>query len=160
MSSIADFRLIDIAKLDQLKENAKPVKGFLGRVKDNFYTYLNANSVGLKEYPWSGYVYSTLIEYLNEKDINLEVSGYSHYSDYLTEVRKSYFLILDKAIKEKYIEKLNPSVFDEAELARYYCDFNETEEEEGVGKATMDAISGLYENLKMADDDKVIVFSI
>lgn len=159
MSSIADFRLIEIEKLGALRINAKPQKGFLGKVKDNFYSYLDQNTKSLKEYTWSGYIYATLLEYLNEKGINFEESEYSELTTYLNDVRSSYYLIFTKSHKEKYIRELNLANFDESELASYYNDFNETDDE-AAGKAMLDGIGVLQHNLNMVDEKTVIIFGI
>ncbi len=68
MSAIAQFNLIEIAKLDDLKKAAMPTKKLLKTI-DNFFSYLNENSTELKEYPFSGYIYGTLLIYLEEQGI-------------------------------------------------------------------------------------------
>lgn len=159
MSAIADFRLIDITKLKELERVAKPYKGLFGKVRDSYFDFLNQNAISLREYEWSGYIYGTLLVFLEEKGINLMKSRYDSLSKFITESRNSTCFIFDEEHKGNYDEMLKPENFNEVELGQYYNEFNETNEE-NAGKAMLDGIEVLHESIGCITSGKVIVFGI
>lgn len=159
MSAIADFRLIEISKLKELEKVAKPVKGLFGRVKDAYFAYFDKNSLRLREYEWSGFVFGTLLVFLEGKEILLMKSCFDDLSESITKSRDSACFIFTEEHRINYGKKLDPANFIETELKKYYNDFNEINDE-NAGKAMLDGIEVLYENINRITADKVIVFSI
>jgi hypothetical protein len=159
MSTIVDFRLIDTSKLEELKSNSMPKKGLFGKVKDIYFEYLEKNTKQLEDYGWSGNVYLALLEYLEEKGIELMKSAYYEISEFISAARESTCFIFTKEHKLKYLEKLDPSNFDETELKDYCNSYFETDETD-AGQAMLDAIKLLQTNLQKITEDSVIIFEI
>ena len=159
MSTIADFRMIEKIKLQALRESASPKKGFFGRIKDNYFTFLDQNSMKLIEYKGSGYLYATLLVYLEENGIDLMDSDQNELAAYISEERESTFFIFTEEHKVKYMDKLNPPNFNEEELEQYYNDFNGTDED-GIGKELINGIAILQKNIKQIKENSVILLGI
>jgi len=91
MSAIADFRLIETSKLNDLLNNAeiKVEKKLFGKkLIDNYWNYLNANSMRLKDFNWSGYIFADLLIFLQEKKgIDLLNGKYNDIVDAIIERR-------------------------------------------------------------------------
>ena len=161
MSAIAEFYKLDKAKAEELRRASKPEKRFLGRPKDRYFEFLKTQAQALREYDWSGYVYATLLPYLDERGMKLMDSGreYDEMSTFLTEARSATHFIFTTDHKERYLNSLKPSNFEKEELRKYYEEFCEEEWPE-AGDAMLDGIETLYENLKEVDDDSIIVFAV
>lgn len=98
MSVIADFRLIETSKLNDLLAHAeiKIEKGFLSqKVIDNYWNFLNANSKKLKDFNGSGYIFANLLVFLaEEKGIQLLKSEYDDIAEALVNKRGSSIFVL------------------------------------------------------------------
>jgi hypothetical protein len=159
MSAIADFTLLDISLLDALKEAAVSKKRFLRAPIDAFFDFLKSNGKPLAEYRWSGYVFGTLLPYLEEQGIDLMSSEYDELSTFLTDSRGVTYFLLTNAHKDSYLAKLDLGNFDKEQLRNFYEQFNEEEDEE-AGQYMLDAIAVLHQNLESLEKGKIIVFGI
>jgi hypothetical protein len=166
MSQTASFYLIEANKLEKLKEVAEVrfEKKWFRKVRvDNFYKYLYANSQELRLYDWSGYIMFSLLVYLEDgepaKSINFRNSPYAAIAKYLTNIRDTTFVILTEDHKKKYLQALHPANFKQDELAEYFTDLGQ-EDFMKAGKAMMEALEVLRQNLTKAEKDKVVLLII
>lgn len=159
MSAIAVFHKLPRSKIPDLEDAAKPRKRLFRRAEDRYFEFLAENSQKLSDYPWSGYVYGTLLPFLDEKGVHLMQSGFDELGGGLTEARNATHFIFTCDHKNDYLSALNPSNFSRDELRIYYEEFNE-EEWPQAGEAMMDAVVTLRNNLERVDGDSIIVFGI
>lgn len=153
MSMLTEFRLIPIARLDELERRAEP-----SREDGEFYSFLERNSEELTEYNGSGYIYSALLEYLIEQEIDLEESEYDELAVKLSQSKYAFCTILTVAHKREYLDKLSPTNFDTQELGEYYNEFNgTTDDAEEVGADMSEALRVLHVNLQRADSEAVVL---
>src|SRR4249919_2188398 len=110
MSAIADFRIIETSKLNDLRDNAEikiEKKLFSKKVIDNYWDYLNANSKKLKDFDWSGYIFANLLIFLVEKKgIDLLKGKYDDIANVIVERRQNSTIIFTFDHKEKYLSDL------------------------------------------------------
>ncbi len=159
MSAIARFTLLSKDKIGGLRESAIPKQRIIGKPVDLYWTFLNTNGEEVCDYQWSGYVLATLLPYLAEiHNIDLMGSEFDTLAGYLSETRSATHFIFTNIHKNSFLKKLEND-YSEAELEKYFNEFNETNDK-GVGKAMLDGIRALHECLKRVDDDNVIIFSI
>ena len=120
MSAIADFRIIETSKLNELRDNAeiKIEKGpFSKKTIDTYWDYLNANSKKLKDFGYSGYIFADLLIFLTEnKDIDLLKSKYDDIANSIVERRQNLTIILTHHHRESYIHKLIADKFSTDEF--------------------------------------------
>lgn len=164
MSAIADFRLIETSKLNDLLAHAevKIEKGFLSqKVIDNYWNFLNANSKKLKDFNGSGYIFANLLVFLaEEKGIQLLKSEYDDIAEALANKRGSSIFVLTFDHKQRYWNDLSPEKFDVSELITFNKDFSEDEDPE-LAKLEMEGIKALRDSLEsLADDKSVVLLSI
>ncbi|NGZ77674.1 hypothetical protein [Saccharibacillus alkalitolerans] len=153
MSMLTEFRLIPIARLGELERRADP-----GREDGEFYAFLERNSKELTEYNGSGYIYSALLEYLIEREIDLEESEYDGLAVKLSLTKYAFCTALTVSHKRAYLDKLLPSNFEAEELGAYYNEFNGTTDDEAEAGADMlEAIRVLHANLQHADGESVVL---
>jgi hypothetical protein len=164
MSAIADFRLIETSKLNDLLAHAevKIEKGFLSqKTIDNYGNFLNNNSKKLKDFNSLGYVFADLLIFLSEeKGINLLKSKYDNIADELLNKRGCSTFILTFDHKQHHLDDLSPDKFDLNELIQFNKDFSEDDDPE-LAKAEMQGIKDLHDSLELlADDQSVVLLSI
>lgn len=160
MSAIADFRLIEVSKLNDLIKNAEIIvekKLFSKKIIDNYWTYLNANSQKLKDFNESGYIFVNLLVFFEEKKgIDLLNSSYDESTNVIAEKRKNSTLIFTFDHKQKYFNELSPDKFSIAELIEFNTEFSE-EDDPALAKAQIAGIQALRDSLALLEDDKKIV---
>lgn len=164
MSAIADFRLFETSKLNQLRDNAEirvEKKLFGNKVIDNYPSYLSLNSKKLKDFKYSGYIFANLLIFLAEnKDIDLLKGAHDNIADSVIEKRKNTTIILTYDHREKYLSKLNADNFTLEELISFNKDFSD-DDDAGLAKAEIEGIKALRENLELlTGDHEVILLSI
>lgn len=159
MSAIAEFYKIEISKLNELKEAATAQGKPQGEAEDSYFDFLDEKAEKLKEYDWSGYIYATLLPYLDENGIAILDSEYNDIAMYLSEAKDCTHIILTNSHKVDYLDKLLPSLFNTEELAAFYNEFNADDDDES-GEAMLNAIEVLYENLQKVDNDHIILLGI
>jgi len=164
MSAIADFRIIKTDKLDSLKESAeiKIKKGFFKKtVIDNYWNFLNENSSKLKNFEWSGYIFGSLLIYLQEnKGIDLLTSEFDSITNWISEKRNASVMIFTINHKKSYFEKLELENFNEAELIEFNKEFSEDDSPE-LAKAEMDGIKAIQNSLsELKDENEVVLLTI
>ena len=88
MSAIASFTKLPKSALDRVREAAVPKKRFFGAPRDMYEEYLRRHGREVAEYRWSGFVFATLLPYLQEKhQIDLMKSDYNELGTFLTKAR-------------------------------------------------------------------------
>ena len=159
MSAFASFIKLPTSALDGLREAAVPKKRFFGTPRDTFRDYLSGQGTEVAEYPWSGYVFATLLPYLQElNQIDLMRSEHDALSKYLSETRGTTVFIFTHAHRAAYADKLGME-FSELSLRDYYNKFNATSEPD-AGKPMLDGIRAIRQSLSAVDESSVIIFVI
>ena len=160
MSAIADFRLIETSKLNDLKKAAEITvkKGFFKKtVIDNYHQYLDSKSTVVQEFDESGYVFANLLMFLQEKkNIDLLNSEYDAIANDICEKRQNSNIFLTKAHKDKYLDLLVPANYSLDELVEYNVEFSEDNDPE-FAKAELKGIAAIRESLKSIPDDNFVV---
>jgi len=160
MSAIADFRLIEKSKLDDLNNAAEIIikKGFLKKtVTDNYNQYLDSNTKRLKDFDESGYIFGNLLVYLQEKkEIDLLNSDYDSIANEISKKRGNSTIILTKNHRDKYSDLLIPGKYSLDDLIAYNVEFSEDNDPE-FAKGELKGISALRDSLNAIPDDNYIV---
>lgn len=151
MSLIVEFKKMPIAKFEEWCL-AAAIEGMVG----DTHAFLQKHAKPLTEYDGSGYMYSTLLEYLAEAGMDLEESEYAALAAERTEEHYALCAVLTNEHKQTYLDKLNLANFDENELGAYYNAFNDTQEVD-AGSAMLEAIRVLQFNLREADETSVVL---
>ena len=154
MSLIAEFRKMPIKKFEEWCLSV----AIEGNAEDA-HAFLQQNAKPLTEYEGSGYVYSTLLEYLAENGVDLEESEYAVLASQLTDEQYALCAVLTNEHKQLYLNALNLANFDEGELGEYYNKFNDTEETE-AGSWMLEAIRVLQFNLREASESSVVLLTL
>ena len=123
-----------------------------------FWDVLGRDTISRIEYSWSGDVLAALLRYLEEQGIDLmhPMSHHDEVASTTSQTREGSVLVLTSDHRERYLARLDPSVFDGAVLRRYYEKFNETAAE-GVGYAMLDGIAFFRDTLAPLDSAIVAV---
>jgi hypothetical protein len=164
MSAIADFRLIETSKLNDLRDNAEikiENKIFGKKTIDTYWDYLNSNSKKLKDFGYSGYIFADLLIFLVEnKGIDLLKSKYDDIANSIVEKRQNSTIILTYDHRQAYLDKLTEDKFSTEELIAFNKDFSENEDPE-LAKAEMEGIKALRNSLhQLTGDNQVILLSV
>jgi hypothetical protein len=164
MSAIADFRLIDASKLNELRDNAEvkiEKKLFSKKTIDTYWDYLNANSKKLKDFGYSGYIFADLLIFLVEnKGIDLLKSKYDDIANSIVERRQNSTIILTYDHRQSYLDKLIADKFSTDELIAFNKDFSENDDPE-LAKAEIEGIKALRDSLdQLTGDNQVVLLSV
>lgn len=164
MSAIADFRIIETSKLNDLKANAeiKIQKGFLSKKTiDTYWDYLNLNSKKLKDFPYSGYVFAELLIFLVEsKGIDLLKSEHDDVVNSIVNKRQNSTVILTYGHRRSFLTKLIAEEFSVEELIAFNKDFSGNDDPEWA-RAEIEGIRALHDSLgQLSGDDQVVLLSI
>jgi hypothetical protein len=124
-----------------------------------FQAFLAANGTSVADYDYDGDVFTVLLPVLSEDyDIDLETSENEAVAD-IAESIESLVFIMTLDDQKKYLAKLNPDQFTEAELRDAYEDFTE-EEDEDSGEMMLAAITALHQCLMEVDADHIVVVTV
>lgn len=150
MSANASFFLLPKTALDELRKTTL----------SNFYAFLSQRGDEITIYTYSGYIFATLLPYLEEKhQINLMKSEYQELTNWLVDQRKAtYFIFTDKH-KRAYLSNLDPELFLEEQLTVYFNEFNGINDPT-AGEAMLDGFRAFHECLSQLDDQSVVIFGI
>jgi len=164
MSAIADFRIIETSRLNELVDNAeiKTVKKFFSKkITDNYWDYLNANSKKLKEFGYSGYIFANLLIFLTEnKGIDLLKSDYDEIANVISEKRQNSTIIFTHSHRQTFLDKLDSDNFNLEELITFNKNFSEDDDPE-LAKAELEGIRALQESLaQLNGDNQVVLLSV
>jgi hypothetical protein len=119
MSAIASFIRIPKAALEGLRAAATPRKKLFGGLRNDFPEYLRKHGEEDVDYTWSGWVFSTLLVYLDEvHQIDLLHSEYDELSAFLAQSVGGSHFFLTHAHKQAYLTKLD-SEFESSALRDY-----------------------------------------
>lgn len=164
MSAIADFRLVQTSKLNELLDSAEikiEKKLFSKKTIDNYWNYLDANSKKLGDFNWSGYIFANLLIFLEEKKgIDLLKGKYDDIANSIVEKRQNSTFIFTYEHKQAYANKLNADHFSVNELIEFNKEFSE-ESDPQLAEAEIEGIKALRSHLELlADDNQVILLSV
>jgi hypothetical protein len=164
MSAIADFRLIETSKLNELRDNAEikiEKKFFSKKTIDTYWDYLNSNSKKLKDFGYSGYIFADLLIFLVEnKGIDLLKSKYDDIANFIIERRQNSTIILTYDHRQAYLDKLAADKFTADELIAFNKDFSGTDDLE-LAKAEIEGIKALRDSLdQLTGDNQVVLLSV
>lgn len=164
MSAIADFRLVQISKLNELLSNAEikiERKLFSKKVIDNYWNYLDSNSKKLADFNESGYIFANLLIFLEERrGIDLLKGKYDHIANSIVEKRQNSTFIFTYEHTQAYANKLNPDHFTLNELIEFNKEFSE-ESDPQLAEAEIEGIKALRNHLELlTDDSQVILLSV
>ena len=150
MSAIATFHLMAKASVDGLKTVA------VGQLA----AFLDSNAREVVQYDWSGWVFGTLLTYLDEeRNIDLTKSSFDDLCALLTSNLGATCFVLTHEHLLSFESKLDPHDYREAELRDYYNDFNETDEPD-AGRPMLDGIRSLRDALRQIDDKSIVLLRI
>lgn len=141
MSAIALVNLVSVEKLDRYLKTGGDWKAVL------------ADSEELS-YRWSGYVFATLVPYLDAQGIALSDPR----EEPLSAEREMSCFVLTTAHRH-YLDRLAPERFDGRALRAYFEEFNETTAE-GIERAMLAGIELIRDALTRVNDDTVCVIAI
>ena len=158
MSALAKFTLLPSSAVKGLRDAALEQKAN-ARARA-FAELLRKSGRDVVDYKWSGWVFGTLLAYLDEKrGINLASSDAENLADFLTDTLCPTYFVLTPKHKLEHIAGLRRDGFSEAELTAYYNEFNETEELD-IGKAMLDGIDCLHRSLAAIDEQSFVLFHV
>lgn len=159
MSAIASSILLPKSVLPLLRDLAAPKKTLLGRDKDGFWEVLAKHGRPVGDYPWSGYVLATLLEFLEEeRGIPLMKSELDDLARLLAEKRGASFFFFTENHR-KWLGDLAQQKFGSDELRDYYNDFHGTQEA-GAGHPMLDGVRFLREAVASVDATSVALLHI
>jgi hypothetical protein len=158
VSAIAECCVVPRAALGKIRDSAIPKKRLMGRPRDVFFDVLRSSSTRRFEYGWSGFVFATLLPFLDEEGVNLMTSTEDDLAGFLSEKRDATFFIVTEEHR-RFLNALDPSLYDESILQAYYEAFTETQAD-GLGRAMLDGIEMLRESVSLTDADSVGILFI
>ena len=126
---------------------------------DELRAVLRGKASTCLEYAWSGHLLTTLLPYLGEQGIDLMHSPHDEVASAISEARQVSASVLTSDQRERFVARLDPSVFDGAALRRHYEEVSETTAE-GVGYAMLDGIAFLRDTLEVLDPHAVAVLIV
>ena len=126
---------------------------------DELWDVLGRESITRIEYAWSGDVLAAVLACLDEQGIDLMHSDHDQVATTISQTREGSVFVLTSDQRDRYVARLDPSVFDGAALRRYYEQFNETAAA-GVEYAMLDGIAFFRDTLAPLDSAIVAVFVI
>lgn len=159
MSAIAEFIRLPKTALEGLRSSATTKRKLFGGTSNNFPEYLRKHGKEEAEYRWSGWVFSTLLAYLDEQhQIDLTHSELDDLAGFLNDSVGPSNFFLTYSHRQAYLSKLEGE-FSEDALRDYFNEFNEANESE-IGEPMLDGIRAVRECLSKLDDQSVVLFHI
>jgi len=163
MSAIASFYLISTNKLDALKSNAEIVtkKTLFGKKRiDSYYDFLRDNAIQLPDFDGSGYVFSNIFPFLEEKGIDLPDGEYASLMEDLSNKRECSHCIIAYKQRLKFINQLESADYTVSELQSFNEQFS-GEGDEGYAMLAIEGIKILCENItKIENENQVLLLII
>jgi hypothetical protein len=155
MSAIAPFIRLPIGDIGGLCAAAVHGAG-----RGGYDDFLERHGREVVDYRWSGWVFGTLLAYLDERHgIDLTQSSHDELSKFLTKTRGATHFVLTDDHRRAYFDALDPGKFSQAALRDYYNEFNEADEDE-LGEAMLDGIRAIRQSLASVDENSVVLFII
>ena len=160
MSAIAEFRLLEKSKLEDLRQasNIEVKRGlFSKKVIDNFYKFLDSNSRKVTNFDDSGYVFGNLFVFLQEqKGIDLLNGEYDEIVNEICSKRGISMFVFTKTHKDNYANLLDSTKLSIEELIKFNVEFSEDNDPE-FAKSELKGILALRESLNSISEDKDVV---
>ena len=164
MSAIALFIQIPVSAIEGLRKAAVPTRTWYGKPQDHYWEYLRQHGRETVEFHWSGYVFNSLLVYLEEKHgILLESekgSEYHELAEFLWKARGSSFAVLTPAQRDAYAERLDPALFPDEELIAFDNEFNGRDDGAEALEAMKAGIDALRKALNQLEDGYITLFII
>jgi len=160
MAAIADFRVLDVDLLDDLKDSSviHVKKGlFKKSAIDNYWTFLDAKAEKLDPFNKSGFIFGHLLVFLQEnKKIDLLSSEFDSLTNWISEKRNCSTLIFTFDHKEKYLHQLNADDYSLEELIEFNIDFSEESNPE-LAEAEKEGITAIRNALTHLNNSSQVV---
>jgi hypothetical protein len=148
MSAIASFIKTQKTSLGGLRQAA---------TQGDLENFLRQHGKSSADYKWSGFVFGTLLPYLQEEhQIGLMTSEYDELAAFMSKSLQATYFIFTEAHRQAYIGSLGPESFSEQKLRDFFNEFNATDELD-VGQMMLDGIRALRDCLSALDEGSVIV---
>src|SRR5689334_23490186 len=150
MSAIATFELLPISSIGALKQaSVAPAH--------NLHDFRKQNAREIVQYRWSGWVLSTLLEYLGEeRGVDLTRSSFDDLAQHLQATLGTSCFVLTHEHRQLYEAKLNASDYRDDELRDYYNTFNEVDAPDS-GRPMLDGVRALRDALRSIDDQSIVL---
>src|SRR3569833_2232042 len=148
MSAIASFFRLPLSAVDGLRSGASGA---------GYYRFLIENGAEVVNFKASGYVFATLLPYLQEREIDLMTSEWDELSGYLTQARGATHFVFTAEHRSRCLDALDAQSYNEVELRDYYNDFNGCNDQQ-AGIAMLDGIKALQKGLASLSDGQIILF--
>ena len=159
MSSIASFYLIRDADLPGLRKAAALSKGIVGTSRDGFWNYMEARGVPVVEFDGSGYIFGTLLSYLEDEHGISNTDSSGEFSQFIYEMRDESAFLLTPEYRRRYLSSFESGAFDETKLRAYFRKFNEVDEPDS-GEWMRRGIEAIRAALGAVVDDSVVLVYI
>jgi len=160
MSAIASAFVISEADLPALSVAARPAKRFLRKPIDRFAEFLASNAQQLPVFDGSGFLFTTVLVFLQERGIDLFQGSYATRAQELQRSRNALLCIfLTSSQRAEHLPKLSCLSASSGEMEQYFEAFTETREP-GIGQMLLLAVEYLRMALAAVPDGGVVVFNI
>jgi len=158
--------LIDREKVHDLKEMAgtapqrkKSMRGGFREGADPFWEWFRSNTVEIAEYDGSGFLYVTLLVYLEQRrGVDLLNLGMKEVSNYLSEKRPHLMILITPEEATRLAMKLEPSKFSVEDVMRFYEEFDEQESPPATN--IVEAVRMLYDGMQKVGPGQVMIFKV
>jgi hypothetical protein len=112
------------------------------------------------EFDGSGWIFATLLPYLDSCGVDLMRSDYDAFSTALTKARGgTLFCVLTSRHKKLFANQLETSRHSKSSLHKYYCEFNERDEP-AAGEAMLTGLKALKEAIDRVDAKTVVILEV
>jgi hypothetical protein len=160
MSAIVSTYEISNGDLPGLRDAARRKPRLFRKPLDPFPEYFKAHARPLSVYDAPGFVFNPLLVLLEERGIPVMESKLDALAKELQSQRGALlYLFLTPEHREKALNALRNLGMSEAELEKYYEEFND-ERAPGVGEAMKRAVQFLISAIEAVPDDGVVLFQM
>ena len=162
MSAVARFIIFDKANINQIADSSKIItkrKLFKKEVTDNYYPTLEASSELVDEYEGNGYIYGTLLVYLDQvKSIDISSGELDKYSNIISQNRTNSSILFTQEQKEIFNQKVANIDFEGEEFQNFCIEFTGNDSEIKYAKKAIETLS--YSLNKITDNSKALLVEI
>jgi hypothetical protein len=159
VSQIATFHAIERERLADLVEAATPRRRFFGRSRSGEFPQMwDATVRELEIFTGSGYHLGVVLTYLDEHGLPLTEGELEAAEAALSEAFGATTWVFTSAHKE-HLDRLDAVGAEEAELRRYFEEFNEYEDPE-AGVLMREGLAALCRNIDALDDGSLLLLTV
>ncbi|MEH0983221.1 hypothetical protein [Micromonospora sp. CPCC 205556] len=150
MSAIASFTVVDRSRVPEMarlaRESASALRAYLSE---------HGRDPGAR-YDWSGFCLVDLLDYLEERGVDLEESEFAAEAIALNEVDDLTVLIT--SAHRRFLDRLDPAGHREEELSAHFEELGNGFEESG--RAGLDGLKLLHDTISRLRDDEVLLLHV